>query len=210
MSDDLERQLERLGDRVAHGLARLESLERLVQELLLGSALGAGPGPAPGRRSRRSPAGGQVLAVLVDGRRLALPLRAVQEVVRMAELRPVPGGAPALAGALQLRGAAVPVLCLRRALGSAPLLDDVDCRIVILDLEGRRCGLLVDEVAGVDRLEASEVQPPPEHSSAPYLAGTCARDGVFTLLLEPVALVDALAGEAALELEAPRPIEEAG
>lgn len=72
----------------------------------LGAAGLDGAGPAP-------PAG--YVTFLLAGRRYATSLLDVREVVRLAELLPVPGMVAPLAGVLDVRGASLPVVDLRPA-----------------------------------------------------------------------------------------------
>ena len=85
----------------------------------------------------------------------ALPVHEVLEVAELGEITPVPGSGVNVLGVRNLRGQVVPVVDLARLLdvpdASAPR------RIVIADDAGRKAGLAVDEVIGVEELpEASE------------------------------------------------------
>jgi len=111
------------------------------------------------------------------GRRdYATPLADVREVVRLEGLTDLPGMAPPLAGVLDLRGAALPVLDLR--VGAT---DETRGDVLVLDRDGTGAGVgvAVDRVrAVVDRLEL----PP---------AGAGAEEGVL-----PAYVVEVLRGKA--------------
>lgn len=81
------------------------------------------------------------LVTFVLGERdYATALSAVREVVRLEGLADLPGMTPPLAGVLDLRGTALPVLDLRSGAAS---------RGDVLVLEGGACGVAVDAVRAV-------------------------------------------------------------
>lgn len=81
------------------------------------------------------------LVTFVLGERdYATPLSAVREVVRLEGLADLPGMAPPLAGVLDLRGTALPVLDLRSVAAT---------RGDVLVLEGDSYGVAVDKVRAV-------------------------------------------------------------
>jgi purine-binding chemotaxis protein CheW len=87
---------------------------------------------------------GLVTFVLGD-REYATPLSSVREVVRLEGLADLPGMTPPLAGVLDLRGTALPVLDLR--LGAAPgARGDV---LVLEGDDGELVGVAVDRVKAV-------------------------------------------------------------
>ena len=88
--------------------------------------------------------GGLVTFVLGD-REYATPLSSIREVVRLEGLADLPGMTPPLAGVLDLRGTALPVLDLRLA-------ATADSRGDVLVLEGadeQLVGVAVDKVRAV-------------------------------------------------------------
>ena len=95
-------------------------------------------------------------------REYATPLSAVREVVRLEGLADLPGMAPPLAGVLDLRGTALPVLDLRRARpprrrGDVLVLErgSADGREGLVD--GSTVGVAVDQVRAV--VAESELPP---------------------------------------------------
>jgi purine-binding chemotaxis protein CheW len=95
-------------------------------------------------------------------REYATPLSDVREVVRLEGLADLPGMAPPLAGVIDLRGTALPVLDLRRgavegARGDVLVLErgSADGRDGLVD--GSTVGVAVDQVRAV--VAASELPP---------------------------------------------------
>ncbi|HUR51763.1 MAG TPA: chemotaxis protein CheW [Mycobacteriales bacterium] len=85
-----------------------------------------------------------LVTFVLGEREYATPLSAVREVVRLEGLADLPGMAPPLAGVLDLRGTALPVLDLRST-------SDRDARGDVLVLEGIESpvGVAVDRVSAV-------------------------------------------------------------
>jgi purine-binding chemotaxis protein CheW len=195
---EVERRLKRLNDKTEHTLARLEALEGLVQELmthaLVPPAASAQPQSAPQARSARSsPQAGGYLVLRVEGRRFALRLDSVREVVRMAALRPIPRAGLAQVGLLDLRGEVLPVISLRAAFGVPDLDDDLDSRIVIVRQAERSYGLKVDAVDTVIQLEVGQLDALAEDAGADLLVGTAALEDGVVLILDVEGLVERLA-----------------
>lgn len=192
-----------MSDPLSELALRVEALEAMVKDLVLRSP--TAPAAAPAAARARRGAAGRWLTVDVAGRRLGLPLDAVREVVRSAWLEPVPGGARALAGLLDLRGEPIEVVALRAVVGAPPLDDDLDARIVVVRAGDRAAGLEVDQAHGLVDVAAGAVEARPDLSAAGWLAGVVPApvEGEPPLLLvDPARLLEALlaAGDEPLAL----------
>ncbi len=69
-------------------------------------------------------------------------------------------------GIINLRGEIIPVICLRKRFGLPPLEEKKDVRIIIVEINKHKVGLIVDAVKEVFDSNKSQIQPPP-----PKLAG---------------------------------------
>lgn len=74
---------------------------------------------------------------------------------------PIPGAASHVAGVIQVRGQVVPVVDVRVRFGLAPAPITLDSRVVVVQVGGRRVGLLVDAAREVVGLTAEQLTPPP-------------------------------------------------
>ena len=93
----------------------------------------------------------RALVVNMGGRRYALPLADVAEVVRLVVVTPLPDPPPGVAGAINVRGRLVAVLDPERHLSSGE--EDLrDGFIVLTNAGSRPVGLVVDSVEGVEVL----------------------------------------------------------
>jgi len=112
-----------------------------------------------------------VLTVRVGDLALGLPLGALDEVVPMARLAPLPEAPAWVPGVLDRAGALVAVLDLlalfaRRARAPSP-----DDRLVLARADGRRLGLVVQEVLGLRTVPGRLAPVPPEAEHARYVSG---------------------------------------
>ena len=128
--------------------------------------------------------------VRIGDEEYALPVRHVPEIAELGEITPVPGAPAAVLGIRNLRGEVLPVFDLASVLAAAG--EVAPRRIVVADVDGRRCALAVDAVTEVSELDAAE-----EGVDSPLLEGAVLVDGRLIGLLDVPALLDALAPDGA-------------
>jgi purine-binding chemotaxis protein CheW len=92
----------------------------------------------------------------------ALAASDVAQMESYSGATPIPGAAPHVAGIVQVRGKVVPVVDLRVRFGLERVEPTLDSRIVVLDVAGRRVGLLVDAAREVVGLTAEQISAPPQ------------------------------------------------
>ncbi len=111
----------------------------------------------------------------------------VQEVLRVSEIAPVPGAPHYVLGIINLRGNVVTVVDTRIRLG-LPTSEMTDStRIVIIEGEKHVVGILVDCVAEVVDLAASEMESAPNvgnEESARYIQGVASRGDELLILVD--------------------------
>ena len=96
------------------------------------------------------PAGGDgFLTFSVDGREFGVPIAPVVEIVGYRDATPVPHAAEAVEGILAVRGWIVTVIDARRGLGLPPRPQGSAARVIVIESEGGRLGLVVDRVLRV-------------------------------------------------------------
>jgi purine-binding chemotaxis protein CheW len=107
----------------------------------------------------------QVVAFRLGKEEFGVPIESVQEIVRLPEeMTKVPKAAAAVEGVINLRGAVLPVIDLRRRLGLPPVERSDRQRIVVLVIEGVRTGFIVDSVAEVLKVPKSAIEAAPRLS----------------------------------------------
>src|SRR5690348_17382168 len=99
----------------------------------------------------------QIVVFLLDGWRYALPLAAVNRAVRAVEVAPLPGAPGLVLGIVDVRGAVIPVVSLRRrfALHDRPV--RASDHFVLADAAQRQVALVVDALQGVIACDPSAI-----------------------------------------------------
>ena len=111
----------------------------------------------------------------------------VQEVLRYTEIAPVPGAPDYVLGIINLRGNVVTVIDTRLKFGLMPAEITDNSRIIIIEAEKQVVGILVDSVAEVVYLKASEIDPAPSvgtEESARFIQGVSNRKDDLLILVD--------------------------
>ena len=119
----------------------------------------------------------------------ALPVGQVREILRVREVAPVPHPPFPVIGVINLRGRVVPLLDLRARLALRATPPDAGSRVVLVESQKRRIGLLVDGVERVAQLAQSAMHEPPGGSGTPEVRGLHVDDGRETRLLDLSAIL---------------------
>jgi purine-binding chemotaxis protein CheW len=108
----------------------------------------------------------QVVVFRLDKEEFGVPIRSVQEIVRVPEeLTRVPHAPRFVEGVINLRGSVLPVIDLRIRLGLDRVERSDRQRIMVFLLNGVRTGFVVDQVAEVLRISKHSIEPAPALSS---------------------------------------------
>jgi purine-binding chemotaxis protein CheW len=127
----------------------------------------------------------EVLACRLGGERYAVETRHLRSVQWASGITPVPWTPEFVVGIVSVRGEIVTLLDLATMLGvgSGSRLGQT-WPVLLVGLPGLRCGLVVDEVLGVERLKLDQLQP--SLSGREFARGIAPRD---TVLLDIEALL---------------------
>lgn len=90
-----------------------------------------------------------------------LDIMDVQEIVRLPEMTEIPRAPGYVEGISNLRGNVLPVINTRHRFSMQHAEPTDQTRVVVVDLNGRNVGLVVDAVSEVMRIEAQQIEPPP-------------------------------------------------
>lgn len=109
----------------------------------------------------------QVVVFRLAREEFGVPIDSVQEIVRVPEqLVHVPKAPDCVEGVINLRGAVLPVIDLRRRLGMDSIERSETQRVVVFLIGGVRTGFIVDSVAEVLRIHKDAIEPSPRLSEA--------------------------------------------
>ena len=102
----------------------------------------------------------QIVGLRIGRETLGLPISLVREIVRVPEITPIPNTPDHIEGVINLRGKIIAVVDLSKRFGEAAIQHNSKSRIVVVELEERLVGLLVNSASEVLRLSPSEIEAP--------------------------------------------------
>lgn len=85
----------------------------------------------------------------------------VQEIIRMQPITRVPNAPHFVEGVINLRGKVIPIVDLRKRLHVTSTEDPRRIRIIVVDVQGKITGFIVDSVSQVLRISKSTIEPAP-------------------------------------------------
>ncbi|MGH6963347.1 MAG: chemotaxis protein CheW [Phenylobacterium sp.] len=168
--------------------------EQLFREDVMQRLGEAGPGTSPSRPEAAASEQMQFLVFRLGDDEFGLPIETVDEVARVPEqITRVPKTPKFLEGVINLRGEVLPVVDQRRRFDMPPLANREARRLIVLQTERLRAGVIVDSVSEVLRCAADAI------AEAPDLTGEATRlvrgvvnlpaAGRIVLLLDPEELL---------------------
>jgi purine-binding chemotaxis protein CheW len=127
----------------------------------------------------------QVVTFRVGAQEFALDILQIERILRYSVPAPLPKAPEFLEGVVPYEGGAVPVVDLRKRFElDAPICEET--RLMVLDLESQRVGVLVDEVREVLRVDSTTITAPGPVVSglaAAYIAGIITRPARTIIIL---------------------------
>jgi purine-binding chemotaxis protein CheW len=109
----------------------------------------------------------QIVGLRVGKETYGVPISLVREIVRVPEITAVPNAQKYVEGVINLRGKIISVIDLRKRFGETELEASKKNRIVVVELESRTVGLIVNSASEVLKISPADIEPP----SAVFLNG---------------------------------------
>ncbi|MGD8779798.1 MAG: chemotaxis protein CheW [Ignavibacteria bacterium] len=104
----------------------------------------------------------QLVSFKIGEEEFGVDILKVQEINRIMEITKVPNAPSFVEGVVNLRGRVIPVISLRSRLNMDKKELDSSSRIIVVELEGKTIGFIVDEVNEVLRIPSNITEAPPE------------------------------------------------
>lgn len=117
----------------------------------------------------------------------AVPILQIQEINRLVDITKVPRSPDFVEGVINLRGKVIPIIDLRKRFGLPQAELGKYARIVVVNMEGRMVGLIVDSVSEVLRLSENAIEPAPPVVAgidSEYIRGLGKLDGRLLIMLD--------------------------
>lgn len=114
------------------------------------------------RGDRAEERGRQLVTFLLKDEEFGFDIMSVQEIIRLPKIAKLPHTPGYVEGVSNLRGAILPIIDIRARFGMESEERTERSRVLVLDVDGQRTGLLVDGVRQVTRVEAQDFEEPPD------------------------------------------------
>ena len=108
----------------------------------------------------------QLVTFRLGDEEFGIDIKMVQEINRMISITKMPGTPAHVEGVVNLRGKVIPVVSLRKKLGFQEIERDKATRIMVVEIEGKILGFIVDSVSEVLRIDDATIEPAPTLTGA--------------------------------------------
>src|SRR5204863_9826035 len=102
----------------------------------------------------------QVVGFRIGNETYGVRIAAVREIVRVPEITSVPSAPDLIEGVINLRGKIIPVMDLRKRFGQTEIQNDTRNRILVVELNNKLVGLIVNAASEVLNITPSETSAP--------------------------------------------------
>lgn len=104
----------------------------------------------------------ELLSFLVGGQDYSVDIMSVREIRGGAQATSLPHSPSYVRGVINLRGTVLPIMDLAKRLGMQNSQNDDRNVIIVVAVEERTVGLMVDAVSDILSISEDDMQPPPE------------------------------------------------
>ena len=128
-----------------------------------------------------------LVTFLLGDEEYGVSIQQVREIIRVSEITRVPGAPANVRGVTNLRGRIVPVFEIRTRFGLDEAVVGEETRILLVEVEKRMLGLMVDEVRQVVKVPADSVLPPPADiisEGSEHIVGVAKQGDALVILLD--------------------------
>lgn len=129
----------------------------------------------------------QVVGFRIGRETFGVPISLVREIVRVPSITSVPNAPDYIEGVINLRGRIIPVVDLRKRFHEIVGEPSKKNRIVVVELENRLIGLMVNSASEVLRIPPSEIEAPQDvfqEGELNYITGVGKLRGRLIILLD--------------------------
>ncbi len=135
----------------------------------------------------------QLVGFRLDNEDYAIAITRIQEIILMKPITRLPQVPDFIEGLINLRGSVIPIINLRKRFGLPAREVDDETRIIVVNVQDKTVGCVVDAVTQVMRINRDQIQPPPLSVLAvahQYLSGLARLDDRLLIILDIDRLFD--------------------
>lgn len=151
-------------------------------------------------RETQSSANTEIIAFEIDGETYGVEITDVREIRAWSGATPLPHTAHFVRGVMNLRGAVVPIIDLRARFGRERTDATPIHVVIVVAIDERWVGMLVDAVSDIVALDVATIQAPPDamaHSAQGLLRGVSPVDDQMIALIDLPRVLNGAVPEAA-------------
>jgi purine-binding chemotaxis protein CheW len=129
----------------------------------------------------------QVVGFRIGNETFGVRIASVREIVRVPEITAVPSAPETVEGVINLRGKIIPVMDLRKRFGHVDLQPNKKNRILVVELDNKLVGLIVNAASEVLKIPPSDIEPPGTvfaEGESSYVTGVAKLKGRLIILLD--------------------------
>jgi purine-binding chemotaxis protein CheW len=129
----------------------------------------------------------QVVGFRIGNETFGVRIASVREIVRVPEITSVPSAPETVEGVINLRGKIIPVMDLRKRFGHVDIQSDKKNRILVVELDNKLIGLIVNAASEVLKIPPSEIEAPGSvfaEGESSYVTGVGKLKGRLIILLD--------------------------
>ncbi len=129
----------------------------------------------------------QVVGFRIGNETFGVLIAAVREIVRVPEITAVPSAPETVEGVINLRGKIIPVMDLRKRFGHFDVQPDKKNRILVVELDNKLVGLIVNAASEVLKIPPSDIEAPSSvfaEGESNYVTGVGKLKGRLIILLD--------------------------
>lgn len=104
----------------------------------------------------------QLVTFLLGDDEFGADIMDVKEIIRVPSITKVPNAPSYVEGACNLRGNVLPIISGRVCFNLEKKTHDENSRVLVIDVEGKATGLIVDKVSEVMRVRTSDIEEAPQ------------------------------------------------
>jgi purine-binding chemotaxis protein CheW len=129
----------------------------------------------------------QVVGFRIGNETFGVRIASVREIVRVPEITAVPSAPETVEGVINLRGKIIPVMDLRKRFGHVDIQPDKKNRILVVELNNKLVGLIVNAASEVLKIPPSDIEAPGSvfaEGESSYVTGVGKLKGRLIILLD--------------------------
>ena len=130
----------------------------------------------------------QLVSFFVGQEEFGADILIVEEIIRPMPITRVPNAPHFVEGVINLRGRVIPIIDLRKRLNSGSLENTRKTRFIVVDVDGKITGFIVDSVSQVLRIPEHTIEPAPsivlEGIDSEYITGVSKLEDRLLILLD--------------------------